>query len=30
MAAVVRGVWNGIWEKGLTNFFRHARDEGYL
>jgi NADH dehydrogenase (ubiquinone) 1 alpha subcomplex subunit 12 len=30
MAAVVRGVLNGIREKGLSNFLRHARDEGYL
>ncbi|EEC67507.1 hypothetical protein OsI_34798 [Oryza sativa Indica Group] len=30
MAAVVRGVLNGIREKGLSNFLRHARDEGYF
>jgi hypothetical protein len=30
MAAVVRSVWQGIREKGLVNFFRYARDEGYL
>ncbi|KAG8092693.1 hypothetical protein GUJ93_ZPchr0012g20014 [Zizania palustris] len=30
MAAVVRGVWNGIKEKGLSNFLRHTRDEGYF
>ncbi|WVZ57800.1 hypothetical protein U9M48_008142 [Paspalum notatum var. saurae] len=30
MAAVVRGVLRGIKEKGLANFLREARDEGYL
>uniref|UniRef100_A0A452YRE8 Uncharacterized protein n=1 Tax=Aegilops tauschii subsp. strangulata TaxID=200361 RepID=A0A452YRE8_AEGTS len=30
MAAVVRSVWQGIREKGLTNFLRYAREEGYL
>lgn len=30
MAAVARGVWNGIREKGLSNFLRYARDEGYF
>ncbi|KAL6642611.1 hypothetical protein ACP70R_020792 [Stipagrostis hirtigluma subsp. patula] len=30
MAAVVRGVLRGIKEKGLTNFLRDARDEGYF
>ncbi|PWZ55755.1 putative NADH dehydrogenase [ubiquinone] 1 alpha subcomplex subunit 12 [Zea mays] len=30
MAAVVRGVLRGIKEKGLTNFIRDVRDEGYL
>jgi len=30
MAAVVRGVLKGIKEKGLANFLRDAREEGYL
>ncbi|CAN6311729.1 unnamed protein product, partial [Urochloa humidicola] len=30
MAAVVRGVLRGIKEKGLANFFREIREEGYL
>jgi len=30
MAAVVRGVLRGIKEKGLANFLRDAREEGYL
>jgi NADH dehydrogenase (ubiquinone) 1 alpha subcomplex subunit 12 len=30
MAAVVRGVLRGIKEKGLTNFLRDVREEGYL
>uniref|UniRef100_B6U8M3 NADH dehydrogenase [ubiquinone] 1 alpha subcomplex subunit 12 n=1 Tax=Zea mays TaxID=4577 RepID=B6U8M3_MAIZE len=30
MAAVVRGVLRGIKEKGLTNFIRDVRDEGYF
>ena len=30
MAAVVRGVLKGIKEKGLANFLRNAREEGYL
>ncbi|RLN43131.1 putative NADH dehydrogenase [Panicum miliaceum] len=30
MAAVVRGVLRGIKEKGLANFLREAREEGYL
>ena len=30
MAAVVRGVLKGIKEKGLANFLRDVREEGYL
>ncbi|CAL4932520.1 unnamed protein product [Urochloa decumbens] len=30
MAAVVRGILSGIKEKGLTNFLRYVREEGYF
>jgi NADH dehydrogenase (ubiquinone) 1 alpha subcomplex subunit 12 len=30
MAAALRAVLRGIKEKGLTNFIRDVRDEGYL
>lgn len=29
-ASIVRGVFKGIKEKGIANFVRDLKDEGYL